>query len=1399
MAGIANKPDGSTWTDEQWSAISLQGENMLVAAAAGSGKTAVLVERIIRRISDEAQPMDVDRMLVATFTKAAASEMRQRIRIALEKEWQRKPESRHLRRQLALLNKASITTLHSFCLEVIRRHFQTVGLDPGFRIASDTEAELLRQESLEELLEDCYAQTGEGSLFWQLADWFSGERNDNALFHLIQRLYDFSRSHPWPEHWLNRMADAFDSGCSAGDSSESTAGGHCGDPSASETGEHSGAPSASETGEHSAPSSAVETEAHSAASSTAKTEEHSDAFTPAKIAEQREAPSPSEPAQPRADSGTSSLASRWFDSLRQDVLMELNGAAGLLRQAMALARSPEGPAAYADSLADDLALVDKLRRIAADEPWEQLHETFQSAAFGKLKAVRGTDADKSLQEQVKSLREQVKKRIGRMREEWFSRPPEAYLSELQAMAPLMRTLVGLVGEFGERYRKAKADKGLVDFADLEHFCLQALRHPQSSPDKLIPSDAAIGYREQFVEVLLDEYQDTNMVQEAIIALISRDQPGNRFMVGDVKQSIYRFRLAEPGLFLGKYREYRTEEGGPGRRIDLARNFRSRKEVVDGVNFLFRQLMNERVAEIRYDRAAELVNGADYPDIPENGTEGGSIELLLVDKSADSPASSAAGENREDGSRSDGALQDEGDEAFAAEAGFMEAAREQEAAVLEAQLIAEQIKRLMGSGGRPFFITDRKLGGIRPVAYSDIVILLRATQHWAPVMLEQLRLAGIPAYADLNTGYFTATEVETVISLLQIIDNPYQDIPLAGVLRSPIFGLTAEQLAQIRLAARGAYYEALLAYCEQDGADTEIVGVLDRFRAWMDRWRTEARQGSLADLIWRIYRETGYYDFAGGLPGGTQRQANLRALYDRCRQFEQTSFRGLFRFLRFIERMQETGGDLGTARSIGEQENVVRVMSIHKSKGLEFPVVFVAGLAKQFNRQDLNGSFLLHKELGFGPKYVDTQLRVSFPTLPNLAIKSRMRMEMLAEELRVLYVALTRPKEKLYLTATVRQAEKTIRGWAQAALGDTTAAAGEEVRPGEAESGPSMLPDYVLAGARSYLDWIGPALIRHPQTKELRRRFGLESLEPEASAFLTEPSAWRSGLIPAGMLQEAAAAAEPRDAGTAEALAAARPVGRSIAALAEEVEQRLDWRYPYRQASTYFSKTSVSEMKRLAAEAEEESYPAAEWEGFGRPAGEAEASRRTGPSALLRRPRFMEERKLSPTERGTVYHAVMQHLPLERGMDEERVKHVLLHMVEREWLTPAQMQEVDPQSIVSFMHSELGERLLGAKHVYREVPFSLGLKASDVYPAAKAGIAQDLLLIQGVIDCMFEEEDGLVLLDYKTDALWEGRLEQLTREYTVQLGLYARAVEEIWKRPVKQKLLYFLNGPYIVEV
>ncbi|MBU9711506.1 helicase-exonuclease AddAB subunit AddA [Evansella tamaricis] len=1240
---INAKPEGATWTDDQWKAIDASGNNILVAAAAGSGKTAVLVERIIRKIVDPARGVDVDRLLIVTFTNAAAAEMRNRIGEAIEKELKKNPTSLHLRRQLSILQRANISTLHSFCMKVVRQFYYEVEVDPKFRILDDTEGELIREEILDDLFEEEYGKE-KNDAFFEVVDKYSGDRTDEPLRHLIRKLFDFSRSHPDPSAWLDQLVATYEV-------------------------------------------------------------DH--------VNELEELP--------------------WTRDLIKDVRIQLEGAKSWLEKGMALTKESGGPAKYSENFDVDLEYVN---RLTTARTWKELYIYFQQEGFGRLKSIsKKEDVDETLKERTKGLREQAKKLVEGIRKELFLRDPETMLQDVKEMAPSVSVIVQLVKDFTGRYMDNKREKAVLDFNDLEHLCLSILWKKKKGTGEWVPSNAANEFKEHFTEVLTDEYQDTNLVQEMILSLLAKED--NRFMVGDVKQSIYRFRLAEPSLFLTKYATFQKQGDGPGWRIDLAKNFRSRSEVLDATNFIFRQIMDATVGEIDYDTDAELrLGNEDYP--VQDGLE---TELAVINKGI--PLT----------------VQDSTDEQIVLE-------EDLETSQMETRYMISQIKKLV-KNGYPVF--DKQRNTTRPITYRDIVILMRS-MPWAATMMDECKKEGIPVYAELSSGYFEAVEVQVMMSLLKVIDNPYQDIPLASVLRSPIYGLDEQQLAHIRIMDKyGTYFEALKKTASES-PDKELREMGTDFLHKMDHWRTKARNGSLSELIWDLYRETGYFDYVGGMPGGKQRQANLRALYDRARSYEETSFRGLFRFLRFIERMQERGDDLGTARALGEQEDVVRIMTIHKSKGLEFPVVFVAGMNKRFNIQDLHGSYLLHKDLGFGSKYIDPKLRVAYPTLPQLAIKKRMHMETLAEEMRVLYVALTRAKEKLYLVGSVNEAEKTVEKW-NGFLSHTE----------------WLLPAIDRQKGLSYLDWVGPAVSRHHSSRDLFTE-GEESVQSKCDDVRMDPSKWKVTVVDQESLQSSKVDEEKEETSIESAIYHLKPIPFG-SDNGEMVKGRLEWKYSYTNSTIHRSKQTVSELKQeLHDEYSEKQFIS----GF--------------QSKYADRPKFLQEKSLSATEMGTVMHAVMQHLPLTEQPTEEIIEKQVKLMVEKELLTKEQGEVVDVEKIARFFTTNIGKRMLTAKKIEREIPFSLGISASQAYSSWN-GDEENTVIIQGVIDCVYEDADGkLVLLDYKTDKI-EGRFpggfeegkEVLKERYSVQLSLYLQALESIWKETIDEAHLFFFDGAHVLTM
>lgn len=1225
------------WTDQQWEAIAERGKNLLVAAAAGSGKTAVLVERVLRLITGES-PVPVDRLLVVTFTEAASAQMRSRIVSALERAQEADPEDPAPTRQLLLMGRAAISTLHSFCLALLRRHFYRLGLDPAFRVMDEGEATLLKQDVLSVVLERAYE---EGGLeFTRLVDGFGGDTGAR-LEQLVLGIHDHAISQPLPLPWLEQVARAFQI-----------------------------------------------------------------------------------PGHARVDDLP------WTHPALDEARRRLADAAQWLAESRALAAGPGGPRAYLgvlDAEGEKLAAL-----ILSASTWDELAEGLRAwTGFGRLPRAGKAETCEEARDACRYARDRAKGILDDLRKGVFSRPGPELVEESRRLSPVVDVLTGLVARFHHAFQEAKAQRGQVDFGDLEHFCLRLLGEEDGS-GRLQPSAVARDLQEQYVEVLVDEYQDINEVQDAILQLVSRqDHPEpNLFMVGDVKQSIYRFRLAAPGLFLRHYDEFHRETSDRARRIDLSSNFRSRHSILHGVNSLFRQLMNGGVGEITYEAAAELVPGRPEPPgatVP--------IEVYLCERNA---ASEAAEPEAEEEPGPDGEKED------------------LPALEREAHLAAGLVKELV-AGSVPFRFYDAQRQVWRDVTYRDVVILMRATRERANVVTEVFRELDIPIYAELGTGYFAASEVEVALAMLRVTDNPRQDIPLAAVLRSPAVGLSPEELSRVRLQEReGSFYDAVVAAARNpDLGDT--AAKLGEFLHRLEGWRTVARRASLSRLVWQVLEETRYYDYCGGMPGGAQRQANLRALYDRARQFDGFARPGLFRFLRFVERLQENQ-DLGTAPALGQEEDVVRIMSVHKSKGLEFPVVLLLDAGKAFNRRDLQEDVLYHRQLGLGPRVVDPQLRLKYPSLAHTAISCRRRLEALAEEMRILYVAMTRAQGKLVLVGSCRDLERKRGRWAMAAR-----------LPGR------CLPDALLARATSWLDWLGPALARVAVLEPGPGTPTLPGSPNDAAAW------WKVAMpLPAGPWRLPAGEPGNLDGLTWDAIRALQPPQLlPDPELAGEIARRLEWTYPRLSLTGRASKLSVSELKR--------------WHDPFREDAEDRSARQGQPLPV---PRFLADGRPGGLELGVGTHAVIRHLDLEQPLDPGGLARQLESMVQRELVLPAVAEAISTTTLAGFFQTELGRRVVeSSRSVQREVPFALAVPVEEIYgPGGEPG---EFVMVQGIVDCVFDAGEGLVLLDFKTDH--DGEKTRWLEDYRRQIRIYRRALETATVRPVTEAYLVFLATGAVVPV
>ena len=965
------------WTSKQQEVIDSRNRNLLVSAAAGSGKTAVLVERIIQMISEGDRPLDIDQLLVMTFTNAAAAEMRERIGAAVEQKLKERPEDEHLWLQAALIPQAQITTIDSFCLNIIRSHYNSLDIDPAFRMGDEGELSLLRGDCMGEMLENCYDEAD--AEFARFVEHFGRGKSDRGIEDVILQAWQFSQSHPWPGEWL--------------------------------------------------------------ASCQKELEEES-------ILEMEESP--------------------WMVFLMEDVARQMEELSGQLGEAVQVCLEENGPLAYEPMLISDRSKIEAIGRAAATGSFEALYNSLQNMSFGRLASIRSKDIDGDKKAFVSACRDRVKKAVAKCRELYGQQSPEEVVESMRGTRTVIRELLRLTGMFDQAYRDAKRERNVLDFNDLEHLTLEVLYEREETGDgeetvSRRPSQVADELSRQYEEILVDEYQDSNYVQEALITGISRERSGhpNVFMVGDVKQSIYRFRLARPELFMDKYETY-SRERGPRQMIELQQNFRSRESVLTSVNDVFYQIMTKNLGGITYTPETALYPGAKFEEVSGK---------TVLDPEADAGKSGsreAAPVSLKAGTPTELLLVDTGADTLRQ---LDEDSLDYTAKELEARLIAGRIRQLV-SEDQGILVWDKSRGGYRRARYGDMVILLRSMSGWSEVFVNVLMNEGIPAFAQTRTGYFNTVEVETILSLLSVVDNPMQDIPLAAVMRSPIVGMDDEEMAWMmavykRNSKKGqdrGVYGAWKLWLEEGWITVGLSGIpvktahsisfkSRRLSVLMERLRGEARHLPIHELLYRVYRESGYYDYVSAMPAGETRRANLDMLVEKAAAYESTSYKGLFHFVRYIEKLKKFDTDFGEASVAGEQDNTVRIMSIHKSKGLEFPVVFLAGLGKRFNKQDAYGQILLDADLGAAADFLDLELRVKAPTLKKQALKRRTELETMGEELRVLYVAMTRAKEKLIMTAADKSLENKLGKWKDIPLSQ------------------GQLPYTILASANSCLDWL----------------------------------------------------------------------------------------------------------------------------------------------------------------------------------------------------------------------------------------------------------------------------------------------------------------------------------------
>lgn len=1271
------------WTSKQQEVIDSRNRNLLVSAAAGSGKTAVLVERIIQMISEGDRPLDIDQLLVMTFTNAAAAEMRERIGAAVEQKLKERPEDEHLWLQAALIPQAQITTIDSFCLNIIRSHYNSLDIDPAFRMGDEGELSLLRGDCMGEMLENCYDEAD--AEFARFVEHFGRGKSDRGIEDVILQAWQFSQSHPWPGEWL--------------------------------------------------------------ASCQKELEEES-------ILEMEESP--------------------WMVFLMEDVARQMEELSGQLGEALQVCLEENGPLAYEPMLISDRGKIEAIGRAAATGSFEALYNSLQNMSFGRLASIRSKDIDGDKKAFVSACRDRVKKAVAKCRELYGQQSPEEVVESMRGTRTVIRELLRLTGMFDQAYRDAKRERNVLDFNDLEHLALEVLYEREETGDgeetvSRRPSQVADELSRQYEEILVDEYQDSNYVQEALITGISRERSGhpNVFMVGDVKQSIYRFRLARPELFMDKYETY-SRERGPRQMIELQQNFRSRESVLTSVNDVFYQIMTKNLGGITYTPETALYPGAKFEEVSGK---------TVLDPEADAGKSGsreAAPVSLKAGTPTELLLVDTGADTLRQ---LDEDSLDYTAKELEARLIAGRIRQLV-SEDQGILVWDKSRGGYRRARYGDMVILLRSMSGWSEVFVNVLMNEGIPAFAQTRTGYFNTVEVETILSLLSVVDNPMQDIPLAAVMRSPIVGMDDEEMAWMMAAYKRnskkgqdrGVYGAWKLWLEEGWITVGLSGIpvktahsisfkSRRLSVLMERLRGEARHLPIHELLYRVYRESGYYDYVSAMPAGETRRANLDMLVEKAAAYESTSYKGLFHFVRYIEKLKKFDTDFGEASVAGEQDNTVRIMSIHKSKGLEFPVVFLAGLGKRFNKQDAYGQILLDADLGAAADFLDLELRVKAPTLKKQALKRRTELETMGEELRVLYVAMTRAKEKLIMTAADKSLENKLGKWKDIPLSQ------------------GQLPYTILASANSCLDWLLMAQPAIPASHMEMRQIQVKDLIGEEITRQIIRKMKKEDLLNLD--------------------------GNRVydAAFGTRLREVLEYEYPYESDIGLYAMVSVSELKKQSQIGRTEDAigtDSGNLEGIA--LGELKAltgSRDmagSGPGESGEQKKTVSAGPNRAALRGTAYHAVLEHIHFHEIHGLAEVKPVVDKLLEGGFLDQEAHDFINPKVIWNFLSSPLGKRMAKAQsegRIHKEQQFIIGIPAREM----GLGDSDELVLIQGIIDAYLEEEDGLVLIDYKTDHVPEGDPKQgakmLAERYRVQLDYYERALTQLTGKHVKERIIYSL--------
>lgn len=1218
------------WTKEQAQAINESGSSILVAAAAGSGKTAVLVERIINKIINE--NIDIDKLLVVTFTNAAASEMRERILDAIYKKLEEYPENQNLQRQITLINKASICTIDSFCLEVVRNNFfELDNISPNFRIADTTEIELLKQEVVEDIFEEKYENQDEN--FSKLINTYTSYRDDAPLKELVLKIYSYIQSSPFPEEWLNEKVEMFN--------------------------------------------------------------------LKDRLNE---------------DFSKTSWGNILLKEIEEEIIDDIKALEDIKKE-LDLDSELEN---FSQVIRSDLDFLKVLQENINN--WDKLYEIYNNINFVSWPRKK---IESDLKEYAKNVRDDVKKKFSSKLSKILICNSEEANQDIFDMYDILLKLKNLILEFGKEFSNRKRLKNMVDFNDIEHLALDILIKKQDN--KIEITDVAKRYQKKFIEIAIDEYQDSNLVQEYILTSISNDN--NIFMVGDVKQSIYKFRQAMPELFISKYKSYKNKENkseDDNLKIQLFKNFRSRKNVLDFTNLIFENIMSGSLGDIEYNQEEYLNLGADYKEIKQNLKA--EIDIINLKSEEEENTSEI--------------LEDE------------ENAERLENIQVEARFVASKIKELIEN---KFQVFDRKINDFRDIKYKDIVVLLRSTKTSAPIFEEEIINLDMPVFSDSSQEYLDSIEIENIMSLLRIIDNPIQDIPLVTVLRSNIGKFTDDELVEIRLSDKyDNFYSAMQK--AKINVGEKLQEKIEKFLINLEKWRKEQEYLALDEFIWKLYSDTGYYNYVGLMPNGELRQANLKMLFERAKQFETASFKGLYNFINFIEKLKLSSGDLGSAKLIGENDDVIRIMSIHKSKGLEFPVVFLCNTGKQFNLMDLNKNILLHQELGIGVKYINYDKQVQYDTLSKSAIRSKVFTETLSEEMRILYVALTRAKEKLYITGTMNDYEKEIEKM--------------NIQVERYSKNGNKINQILIKKYKKYLDWINLVyLYEKGNTKDLIEYNVLEQEEIIKKCKKIE----QEEIDIVKMLEEHKKDKEE----------------------IKKIEKKLNFEYKYKLATTIPTMSSVTQIKQMKDNIKDSKVEIKDKE---------KAIQKSDKSKLLKeykaekehkeemvvtfdKPKFLKddkEDKLTNAEKGTLVHLCMQHLDEKLEYNIEKIKELVEELERKEIITLKEKENINLYKILEFTKSNIWKEMRKAKKVYKERPFFINIPAKEIYNEE----IEEKILIQGIIDLYYiNENDEIILVDYKTDYVEKGKEQELIEKYKKQLELYCKAIEEANKKQVSRIYIY----------